>query len=59
LKIDGLWKTVGIVSSAVGKSAVIDGKNKTICDLNEYLVYTDVSKYNSWIDQIVLETQLD
>jgi secreted trypsin-like serine protease len=56
LKDDKLWKLVGIVSAAVAKKAEIYGKNQTICDLNNYLVYTDVSKFSDWIDQVIQET---
>jgi secreted trypsin-like serine protease len=50
LEVKGLWKIVGIVSSAPN--------NDGICDLNHYVIYTDVSKFNEWIDQVVLETVL-
>ncbi len=56
LEVNGLWKIVGIVSAAVGKSTTVYGKNTSICDLNHYLVYTDVSKFYKWIDQVVFET---
>ncbi len=33
-----------------------DGKTVTICDLNNYLVYTDVSKLNSWIERVIIDS---
>jgi secreted trypsin-like serine protease len=56
LKIENLWKLVGIVSAAVANKDVIHGATKPICDLNNYLVYTDVSKFSDWIDQVILDT---
>jgi hypothetical protein len=56
LEVDGLTKIVGIVAAAVAKSAIVGGKKVSICDLDEYLVYTDVSKFYNWIDQVLLET---
>jgi hypothetical protein len=56
LKVDGLWKLIGIVSATVAKSAIVDNRNVKICDLDEYVVYTDVAKLYSWIDQVLLET---
>jgi hypothetical protein len=56
LKVRDSWKIVGIVSAAVAKEVSIDGKNAKICDLNNYLVYTDVSKFHSWISQVILES---
>jgi hypothetical protein len=48
LKIDGLWKLAGMVSTCITKP--------DHCDLNNYLVYTDVSKFNSWIEQVFIES---
>jgi secreted trypsin-like serine protease len=56
LKIDGLQKLIGIISASAGQSAIINGENELICDLHNYLVYTDVSKFYHWINQVVLET---
>jgi hypothetical protein len=56
LEVDSLWKIIGIVSAAVAKSVIVGGKNTSICDLDNYLVYTDVSKFYNWIEQVVLET---
>jgi secreted trypsin-like serine protease len=56
LEVDGWTKIIGIVSAAVGKSATVGGKNTSICDLNNYLVFTDVSKFHNWIEQIFLES---
>jgi hypothetical protein len=51
LKIDGLWKIVGFVSACITKP--------DHCDLNNYLVYTDVSKFNSWIERVIIESQFN
>jgi secreted trypsin-like serine protease len=59
LKVGGLKKIIGIVSAAVAKSATVGGKNTSICDLDNYLVYTDVSKFYNWIEQVVLETPIN
>uniref|UniRef100_U5EDK9 Putative trypsin n=1 Tax=Corethrella appendiculata TaxID=1370023 RepID=U5EDK9_9DIPT len=42
-KVSGRWYLRGIVSQAI-----IDG-NTLKCDLNEYVIFTDVTKYRSWI----------
>jgi hypothetical protein len=54
LEVDGISKIVGMVSSA--KKVIIHGEYKLICDLNNYGVYTDVSKFYYWIRQVILET---
>jgi hypothetical protein len=59
LRVENLWKIVGIISAALGQFADIDGELKLICNLDNYLVYTDVSRYNDWIDQVILETQMN
>jgi secreted trypsin-like serine protease len=59
LKVDGLWRVVGIVSAAVARFADIDGNLQLICNLDNYLVYTDVSKFYNWINQVVLETKIN
>jgi hypothetical protein len=51
LKIDGLWKIVGMVSTCITKP--------DYCDLNNYLVYTDVSKFNSWIERVIIDSYND
>jgi hypothetical protein len=56
LEIDGSWKIVGIVSAAIAKPATVYGKVSKICDLNNYLVYTDVSKFSDWINNVIIET---
>jgi secreted trypsin-like serine protease len=57
LKVNGLWKIVGIVSAAVAKPVIFEqGETKVICDLDNYLVYTDVAKFYNWINQVILET---
>jgi hypothetical protein len=35
-----------------------NGLTVSPCDLNNYLVYTDVSKFNSWIEQVIIETYI-
>jgi secreted trypsin-like serine protease len=58
LSFDGLWKLVGIVSANIGQPIIFDGqkKAKIVCNLDNYLVYTDVAKYNDWVYQVILET---
>jgi secreted trypsin-like serine protease len=56
LKVDGFWKIVGIVSAAVGKFSIVGGKNESICNLDQYFTFTDVSKFYHWIGEVVLET---
>jgi hypothetical protein len=56
LEVAGTWKLVGIVSAAVAKEFVIHGKNAKICDLDNYLVYTDVSKFHAWINRVISVT---
>jgi secreted trypsin-like serine protease len=56
LKVDNLWKMVGIVSAALAQPVIFKNRIVNICDLNYYLVFTDVSKYYDWVYQIVLST---
>ncbi len=56
LKVDDSWRIVGIISAAVEKFASVDEKIVQICDLDNYLVYTDSSKFRELIEQVVLET---
>jgi hypothetical protein len=56
LRVDGLWKLVGIVSAAVAQYAIVGKETKIICNLDNYMVYTDVSKFSEWIDQVIQET---
>jgi secreted trypsin-like serine protease len=55
-KIHRLSKLIGIVSAAVAKNVIIDNKIAKICDLDNYLIYTDVSKFNNWISKVIIET---
>jgi hypothetical protein len=55
LKVGRLWKLIGIVSAAIAQRAEIDGENERICDLNNYLVYTDVAKFSDWVYQVILD----
>jgi hypothetical protein len=56
VKVGGLYNLVGIVSAAIAKNATINGEVKQICDLKNYLVYTDVAKFHDWIDQVLVDT---
>jgi secreted trypsin-like serine protease len=58
LSFDGLWKLVGIVSAAIGQPIIFNDQKKAeiICNLDNYVVYTDVAKYNNWINRVILET---
>jgi secreted trypsin-like serine protease len=49
LQIDGLWKIVGIASNDV--IGVVEYYDESLirCELDDYLVYTDVAKYQEWI----------
>jgi secreted trypsin-like serine protease len=58
LKVDDEWKIIGIVSSGNLKTVNVSGEAKTTCNLGLYSVFTDVSKYHDWINQVVLETFL-
>jgi hypothetical protein len=58
LKVDGLRKIIGIVSSGNFKDVNINNGTKVSCDLGLYSVFTDVSKFHDWINQVVLETFL-
>ncbi len=53
LEIHGLWTIIGIVSAALAK---IDDEGVKTCDLDNYIVYTDVSKLYDWVYQVILET---
>jgi hypothetical protein len=55
LRVNGLWKIIGIVSAAVAKKVEINDQGYKICDLDHYLVFTDVAKFHEWIRQIVLD----
>jgi hypothetical protein len=57
VKVDGLWKLAGMISSC-GHMPVVKKKSimVSICDLNNYLVYTDVSKFNSWIERVIIDS---
>ncbi len=57
VEVDGLWKLAGMISSCIHMPVVKEnGKTETICDLNNYLVYTDVSKFNSWIERVIVDS---
>jgi hypothetical protein len=52
LKIDGLWKIVGMYSTCITQFVY----GVTYCDLNNYFVYTDVSKFNGWIERAIVDS---
>jgi hypothetical protein len=56
LNVGGLSKMIGLVSASAAKIIIIDGKKEKICDLDNYVVYSDVSKFYNWINQVVFET---
>jgi secreted trypsin-like serine protease len=56
LKVDDVWKLVGIVSAALPIPVSTNGRFRMICDLENYIVYTDVSKFYHWISQVIGET---
>ncbi|KAF5280734.1 hypothetical protein FQA39_LY18017 [Lamprigera yunnana] len=50
MKRNGRWTLKGIVSSAL-----IDSKTRS-CDLDNYTVFSDVVKYNVWIQQVMTKS---
>jgi hypothetical protein len=59
VKVDGLWKLAGMFSTCIFDAvAKENGKTVPHCDLNNYLVYTDVSKFNSWIERVIMESYI-
>jgi secreted trypsin-like serine protease len=56
LKVDNRLTLIGIVSAAVIEKTIIYGQRQSVCDLNNYVIYTDVSKYYDWVYQVVLKT---
>jgi hypothetical protein len=58
-----LWKFAGIISNCIHKPTTWEnGQSFSFCDLNNYFVYTDVSKFNSWIERVIVDSynsQLD
>jgi hypothetical protein len=55
LIVDGLWKIIGIISASL-TNPVFGAPVKNICDLDSYMVYTDILKFHEWINQVVIET---
>jgi secreted trypsin-like serine protease len=51
LEINSNWTLVGLVSAGLIKDED--------CDLSDYVLYTDVSKFYDWIYQIMIETFLN
>ncbi len=55
MEVDGLWKLAGIISSCIHNPVVKEnGKNVSICDFNNYLVYTDVSNLTAGLNELSL-----
>ncbi len=54
--VDETWTLVGIVS--VGK-VINKSKPDETCNLSEYVLYTDVAKFHSWINRVIMETDRD
>ncbi len=52
--VDETWTLVGIVS--VGKVIKKSKTDDATCDLSEYVLYTDVAKFHSWINRVIMET---
>jgi secreted trypsin-like serine protease len=48
LEINSNWTLVGLVSVGLIKHKV--------CDLTDYVLYTDVSKFYDWIDLTMIES---
>jgi hypothetical protein len=57
LEVEGLSKIIGIVSAAIAKIIIVNRRQiQKICDLENYLIYTDVSKFTKWINQVIFES---
>jgi hypothetical protein len=56
LEVDGLSKIIGIISAAIAEKATVFGQIVSVCDLNNYLVFTDVSKFSDWVNQVIFNT---
>jgi secreted trypsin-like serine protease len=48
LEINSNWTLVGLVSAGLIKNEV--------CDLTDYVLYTDVSKFYDWIYSMMIES---
>jgi hypothetical protein len=55
LEIDGLCKIVGIASTDILTYSYYD-ENLIRCELDEYLVYTDIAKYQEWIYLVMFDS---
>lgn len=51
---NGKWRLRGVVSVALPRSNA-----ESICDLNEYIIFTDAAQYLMWIRQILLQEYFD
>lgn len=49
VRVKERWKIVGLVSAALA--------DPNMCDLNEYIIYTDVRKFLNWISVVVFMNQ--
>ncbi len=56
LEVGGLSKIIGLVSASAAKKTIFNGKLEKICDLDNYVVYTNVAKFYDWINQVILFT---
>jgi secreted trypsin-like serine protease len=57
VSVDEAWTLVGIVS--VGKVITKSKTDGGTCDLTDYVLYTDVAKFHSWINRVIMETHRD
>jgi hypothetical protein len=53
VSVDETWTLVGIVSAVRLKNKKTPTKT---CDLSDYVLYTDVAKFHSWINRVIMET---
>jgi hypothetical protein len=58
LTIDGVWRIFGIISASLSTPVCVGSGTplQNICDLSNYVVYTDILKFHEWINQMVLES---
>jgi hypothetical protein len=56
LKFGKLWKLTGIISAAAAKPKILNNRLVKVCDLANYMIYTDVAKYHDWIHRVILES---
>jgi hypothetical protein len=56
VSVDKTWSLIGIVSGGRAKNQ--QTPNET-CDLSDCVLYTDVAKFHSWINRVIMETDWD